>query len=201
MALLREAGVAIVEGAPAADEEAAVALARALGGPVALKVSSPAIRHKAEAGALELGVHGEEAVRAAHRRLAAAHEGTVLVERMAAPGVELIVAARRDAVVPALVLGLGGAFAELLDDVAIVPLPCAPPRAERALRELRGAGLLTGARGRDPVDLAAVAELAVAAGRALLDLDLALVELNPVICRSDGAIAVDAVVRRAAPRP
>jgi len=119
----------------------------------------------------------------------------VLVEQMAEPGVELIVAARRDAVVPALVLGLGGAFTELLDDVAIVPLPCGAQRVERALRALRGAGVLLGARRRAAVDLGAVVAVALAAGRALLELDLELVELNPVIAGPGGAVAVDAVVR------
>jgi hypothetical protein len=94
------------------------------------------------------------------------------------------------------VLGLGGAFTELLDDVAIVPLPTEGARVERALRSLRGAGVLLGARGRPAVDLGAVVALALAAGRALLELDLELVELNPVIAGPAGAVAVDAVVRR-----
>ena len=69
---------------------------------------------------------------------------------MAAPGVELVVAARRDAVVPALVVGLGGVWTELLGDAAVVPLPATAERVEAALRSLRGAGLLTGARGALP---------------------------------------------------
>ena len=63
---------------------------------------------------------------------------------MAAPRVELIVAARTDAVVPALVIGLGGIWTEVLSDVAILPLPASAARIERALRSLRGAPLLTG---------------------------------------------------------
>ena len=61
---------------------------------------------------------------------------------MARPGAELIVSVRRDAVVPALVIGLGGGYAEVLDDVAIVPLPADPARVERAIRQLKGAALL-----------------------------------------------------------
>jgi len=197
-ALLRGAGVAVVEGRTVAGEAEALEAAAALGGAVALKVSSAALQHKAEAGALELGLRTPQEVASAHRRLAAlaaAHGGTLLVERMAEPGIELIVAARRDAVVPALVLGLGGAFTELLDDVAIVPLPCDAERVERALRSLRGAGVLLGARGRAAVEVDAVVAVALAAGRALLELDLELVELNPVIAGPAGAVAVDAVVR------
>jgi len=75
-----------------------------LGGPVALKASAPDLQHKSEAGALVLGALGADTVRAGYERVAAAGD-EVLVEAMAAPGVKLLVAARRDAVVPALVIG------------------------------------------------------------------------------------------------
>ena len=102
-----------------------------------------------------LGVAGEDAVRAAYRAVRAATPRSpptrrrrrrpalaagILVEAMAAPGVELVVAARRDAVVPALVVGLGGVWTELLGDVAVIPLPATPERVAAALRSLRGAG-------------------------------------------------------------
>ncbi len=120
---------------------------------------------------------------------------------MAAPEVELLVGARRDGVVPALAVGFGGVWTEALDDVAIVPLPADPSRVETAIRSLRAAPLLTGGRGREPLDLAAAAETAAAAGRLLLDRDLALVELNPVVVHAEGCLALDAVVRRAEPSP
>ena len=130
------------EGRVVADAEDAVRAAEALGGAVALKASSPALRHKSEAGALALGVSGPRRPRRVRARrggrAARAPTGRrrprarveVLVEAMAPPGVELLVAARRDAVVPALVVGLGGIWTELLDDVAIVPLPASPERVE-----------------------------------------------------------------------
>ncbi|HTE61234.1 MAG TPA: acetate--CoA ligase family protein, partial [Solirubrobacteraceae bacterium] len=186
-ALLRSAGIAVPAGRPVAGEDDAVRAARELGGPVAIKASAAALQHKSEAGALALGVAGDAAVRAAYRRVAAAGRRAagsdhragrgdavdVLVEAMAEPGVELLVAARRDAVVPALVVGLGGVWTELLDDVAIVPLPASPVRVEAALRSLRGAGVLIGGRGSAPVDLTAVAALAAACGDLLLARDLA----------------------------
>jgi hypothetical protein len=122
-------------------------------------------------------------------------DGSVLVERMAQPGVEVLVAARRDAVVPALVLALGGIWTELLDDVAIVPLPASPGRVEQAIRSLRAAPLLTGGRGGTPLDVPALAQLASATGEALLALDAELIELNPVLVHEHGAIAVDATIR------
>ncbi len=197
-ALLRTCGIPIVEGRVASDEADALAAAAELGGAVALKLSSSAVQHKGELGAVELDLRTPGEVAGAYARLAAlatAHAGVVLVEQMGEPGVELIIAARRDAVVPALLIGLGGVWTELFDDVAIVPLPASPARIERALRGLRGAPLLTGARGRAPVDLGSVVELAADVGRALLELDLELIELNPVLGGSRAALAVDAVAR------
>ncbi len=172
------------------------AVAREIGRAAAVKASSPALQHKSDAGALVLGVTGESAVRAAYRRVVAAAPGAhVLVEAMAPPGVEVIVAVRRDVVVPAVVVGLGGIWTELLDDIAIVPLPATPERVEAALRSLRGAGLLAGARGSAGIDVRALAALAAACGDLALRESLALFELNPVIASASGAVAVDAAAR------
>ncbi len=197
--LLRSGGVDVVDGRLVADvAEAARALAE-LGAPIALKLSSAAVQHKSELGALWLGLSSEAEVADAFTQLSLIAQrlgGEVLAERMASPGVELIVAARADAVVPAVIIGLGGVWTEVLDDVAIVPLPATASRIERAMRSLRGAPLLTGARGTVPVDLAAVSRLAQRVGELLLEESLELLELNPVLARPDGAMAVDATARR-----
>jgi acetyl-CoA synthetase len=185
-ALLGAAGLPVVPGRLVADAEDAVAARHELGGAVALKRSEPGLLHKAAAGAVEIGLASDDSVRAAYARLGA---GTLLAERMAPPGVELIVAARRG-LVPALVVGLGGAWAELLDDVAVIPLPATPPRVERALRSLRGAARL------QRIDVPAVARLAARAGELLLEAGLHEIELNPVLAYPDGALAVDALARR-----
>jgi acetate---CoA ligase (ADP-forming) len=192
--LLRAGGVPVVEGRLADSEEDAVAALAELGPPLALKLSARSLRHKSERGALVLDVRQEDDVRLAHRRLTgvdgAAH---ILVEEMAPPGAELLVAARSDAVVPALAIGLGGVWTEALDDVAIVPLPATAERVEQALRSLRGAAVLTGGRGGRPLDLRAAARLAARAGDLLLERRLALLELNPVFVHERGAVTADAV--------
>jgi len=193
--LLRAAGVSVTDGHLVDGEDDAVKALAELGGNVAAKLSDAAVQHKSELGAVCLALRDEADVRAAYRRLAKLG-GNVLVERMAAPGVELFVAARTDAVVPALVIGLGGVWTEMLDDVAIVPLPADAARVERALRSLRGAPLLTGGRGRAPVDLGAAARLAARVGELVIEDGLELIELNPVLVSPDGAVAVDATVRR-----
>jgi succinyl-CoA synthetase beta subunit len=203
-ALLRGAGVDVVPGRAAADEDDAVAAAGELGWPVALKRSVAGLRHKTEAGALALGVADEGTLRREYRRLASASaggdRGAVLVESMAAGPVELLVAARRDAVVPALVIGLGGTWAELLDDTVVVPLPADAERIAAAIRSLRGAPLLCGGRGRPELDVAAAARIAAAAGEALIARRLELIELNPVLVGRHGAMALDAVAREAGAR-
>jgi succinyl-CoA synthetase beta subunit len=193
--LLRAAGVSVVEGRLVEDEDDAVAALAELGGDVAVKLSDASVQHKSELGAVCLGVRDEAAARTAYRRVSELGVG-VLVERMATPGVELIVAARTDAVVPALVIGLGGVWTEVVDDVAIVPLPASVARVEQALRSLRGAALLTGGRGRAPVDLGAAARVAARVGEVVIEDALELIELNPVLVSTEGAVAVDATVRR-----
>jgi acyl-CoA synthetase (NDP forming) len=202
--LLRAAGVEVVHGRIVADAADAVLALAELGPAIALKLSSAAVQHKSELGAVWLGLSTESDVADAFARLealSAHHGGSVLAERMAAPGVELIVAARADAVVSAVIVGLGGLWTEVLDDVAIVPLPADVPRIERAIRGLRGAPLLTGARGSAPIDLSAVARLAQRVGDLLLEESLDVLELNPVLAGPAGALAVDATARRRVAAP
>jgi hypothetical protein len=96
-----------------------------------------------------------------------------------------------------VVLGLGGIWTELLDDVAIVPLPASAERIERALRALRGSPLLAGGRGRPAVDIGAACELARRVSELLLERGLELIELNPVFVSQSGAIVADATVLEA----
>ncbi|HYB25254.1 MAG TPA: acetate--CoA ligase family protein [Solirubrobacteraceae bacterium] len=197
--LLRAGGVEVVDGRLVADADAATLALEQLGGSIALKLSAATVQHKSELGAVWLGLSSEAHVVAAFAQLeplATRFGGAVLAERMAVPGVELIVAARADAVVPALAIGLGGVWTEVLSDVAIVPLRADATRIERALRSLRGAPLLTGARGAAAVDLAAVASMAQRVGEILLAESLDLLELNPVLAGPAGAVAVDATARR-----
>jgi acetyl-CoA synthetase len=201
--LLRGAGIAVPYGLAVEGEDDAVAAWRELDGPVALKLSAARVQHKTEIGGVALGLDSEGEVRRAHRAmvgLAAQHDGVLLVERMAPPGVELIVAAHTDGVVPALVVGLGGIWTELLRDVAVIPLPADAARVERAIATLRGAPLLLGGRagrGGTGTDVATAAALAARVGALLLERSLDTVECNPVLVGKPGAgaVAVDAAIR------
>jgi acetate---CoA ligase (ADP-forming) len=197
--LLADGGLDVPEGAVAVDIAGAVDAAREVGVPVALKLSSPTLLHKTEAGALALDLRDEDEVREAATRLLAlpeAADATLLVERMAGDGIELIFAVRRDGVVPALLVGTGGIWAEALDDVALVVLPASSARVERALRGLRAAPLLTGARGRPAIDLGAAAHFGSRLGELALEHDLDLLEVNPALASPHGCVALDALARR-----
>ena len=215
--LLSEHGIGgIPSGGLALDAADAVRLAGEIGGPVAMKVQSSDLPHKSDMNGVALGVEGEHAVRETFERIvddvrAAAPSATirgVRVERMAGPGVEMIVGVSRDPDFgPMIGVGLGGVLVELLDDFVLSPAPVDAAEAGRMLRELRGGRILDGVRGAPPADvdalvglLVAVSELAAAAGDALEALDL-----NPVIVhsRGEGVSVVDAGIvtrRKHAPR-
>jgi acyl-CoA synthetase (NDP forming) len=203
-AVLAGAGIPVPAGRVvdgAVDAERAV---NELGGAVAVKVSSPAVQHKSELGAVRLGLRSAADARRAYTDLEGivdSYGGAVVVERMAPPGVELLVAAVSDGVVPALVIGLGGVWTEWLDDVCVIPLPADAARVERGLAELRGAGLLTGARGQARVDVTAAARVAARVGELMLGGRYGLIELNPLVVCADGVVAVDASARLPPPEP
>ena len=206
-ALLGRYGIPRPPEALATSADEAAAAAADIGGAVALKVQSPDIAHKTEAGAVALGMHGDSAVRDAYARVlanaTAAHPGAaiqgVLVQKMAPPGQEMIVGVSRDPDFgPMLMVGLGGIHVEVLRDVAFSPVPIGPDEALALLDELRGAALLDGARGAPPADRAALAELVAALSRFAADhADLIdEIDLNPVIVhpQGQGLTVVDALI-------
>jgi acyl-CoA synthetase (NDP forming) len=199
--LLRAGGVPVIEGRLVSDEDDAARALSELGGRIAMKLSASSVQHKSELGAVVLSLANGEDVRAAFRKLAAltdTHGGAIRAERMAYGGVELIVAAHIEGIVPALVIGLGGTWTEVLDDVRVIPLPARAERIEQDLLLLRGAPLLLGARGGRPVDLARVAELAERVGELLAGGSIELIECNPVLAGPEQVMVLDASARRAA---
>jgi acetyltransferase len=205
--LLASFGIRVLPYELVTTADAAVAAATRLGFPVALKVESPDIQHKSDIGGVVLGVADAAAVRSACARLEAAMQSKtpearrrgLLVQSMAADGVEVILGIKRDPVFgPAVVCGLGGIFVEVLRDVAVGLPPVSHARAAEMLGRLRGWPLLAGWRGRPPVDVAALCDtlvrlshLAVALGERIEALDI-----NPLIVypQDQGVIVVDALV-------
>src|SRR6266478_1898041 len=169
-ALLARYGVPLPPEALATSEAEAVAAAAKIGGAVALKVQSPDILHKTEAGAVALGISGEAAVREGYRavldRALAAHPGAqidgVLVQAMARRGRDIILGVSSDPDFgPMLMVGLGGIHVEVLRDVAFAPVPLGTVEALDLLGQLKGAALLDGVRGEPAADRDALARLMV----------------------------------------
>jgi hypothetical protein len=167
-----------------------------------LKLDVVGLAHKSDLGLVRLDLAGDDAIRAAATELLAAgrrhglDSRGLLVEPMADPGLELIVGMHRDALFgPALMVGLGGVLAEVLDDVAIRLAPIRHDDARAMLDDLRGHRVLDGVRGRPAVDRDAVADLLVALGQLSVErTDIVEIDMNPVIANAEMALAVDALV-------
>ena len=208
LATLAAAGIrtAVHQVVQSADE--AVAAAQGFAAPVVLKIVSPDITHKSDIGGVALGLRDAAAVRSAfdtmltsvRAKAPAARIAGVLVAPMLSGGVECILGAHYDPVFgPMVMFGLGGIFVELLGDVVLRSAPVTEQQALDMIRATKGLGLLTGTRGRTPVDLeflaanlAALSRLAFAAGDTLDSIDI-----NPFIAMPKalgGGCAVDAVV-------
>jgi len=141
-AILRDIGVPTTTWLVAKSEEEAVAMSEAMGYPVALKILSPEIIHKSDAGGVKLKL-GREEVRAAYNELVARFKGRhvvgVSVQEMAKPGLEVIVGATRDVTFgPVLMFGLGGVFVEVLKDVAFRVIPTTEGDAQEMMEEIKG---------------------------------------------------------------
>ncbi|MGZ5146439.1 MAG: acetate--CoA ligase family protein [Burkholderiales bacterium] len=192
----------------------AVAHARDIGGPVALKIDSPDIAHKTEAGAIRLDLQGEQAVReaytqvieAARRYAPDAQMNGVLVQEMVRPGIEMMLGVIRDPVFgPIVAVGLGGIDVEVMKDVAYRAAPITIQQANDMVNELRGVKLLDRPRGMLPRDRTAVIDLVVRLSWFAHDFRDVVRELdiNPLVVFENGAGAriVDALIVRSANIP
>jgi acetyltransferase len=189
----------------AADAGAAARAAREIGYPVAVKVVSPDVPHKTDAGAVTLGVRDEGALREACAGMLAAiarrrpepRVRGLLVQAMVADGREMIVGASQDPQFgPVVTCGLGGVFVEVLRDVQRRIPPLGADEAGSMIAGLAGAATLGPFRGRPAADVEAAADVIRRIGRLALDLEdrVAEVEINPLMVTPTGAIAADAVV-------
>ncbi|TDD52476.1 acetate--CoA ligase family protein [Saccharopolyspora elongata] len=184
--------------ATSADE--AVSLAREFGGPVALKIVSPDILHKTDAGCVLVDVSGDEAIRTGYAQiLANAHAFTenpaiagVQVQQMVG-GHEVIVGATTDPTFGKVVaFGLGGVLVEVLKDVTFRLAPLSAEQARSMLDDIAAADVLRGARGSEPVDADALADVLRRVSDLVYDFpEIAELDLNPVFATAAGATAAD----------
>ena len=200
--ILAEAGIPIASAQLAASREEAVAAARQIGLPVVLKIVSPDISHKSDVGGVKLNLGSEEEVAAAFDEIVDAAQraepgATVLgvsVQKMARPGVEVIMGMTKDPQFgPVLMFGLGGVFVEVLKDVAFRIVPLEPRDARQMIRDIQGFPVLEGFRGQEPADLAALEDMLMRLSAFVEEHpEIQELDLNPIFAYKDSALAVDA---------
>lgn len=212
--ILAEAGIAITREDLAGTSDAAVAAAETLGYPVVLKIQSPDVPHKSDAGGVYLGAKTQEEVRAGYHRIVksvtTAHPEAridgVLVQEMVSDGLEVIVGMVHDVQFgPLVMLGMGGIFVEVFKDAAFRLPPLVGDDVSEMLAELKGGALLEGLRGNQPYDVDALVECVVRFGDFVAQTagQFSAVEMNPVMVRpcGRGIIVADALITGFGTRP
>jgi len=203
---LSAAGIRVPEGALARNMEEGQTIAARVGYPVVAKAQGGELTHKSDVGGVILGIADANALRAAwerlHRDVASARPGLaldgVLVERMAEPGLEMFVGARRDpewGVV--LMVGLGGVWIEAIEDVRLLPPGLAEAEILAEIGKLKGARLLAGIRGAPQLDARAVAgTVAIVSELMKVNRQLSEIDINPLVVypAGSGVQALDALV-------
>ncbi len=200
-ATLARYGIALAANRIVIGAQEAAAAAAAIGFPVALKIRSPAIVHKTEAGGVVLDLGNEqqviEAAGALVKSARAAHPDAAidgfLVQQMVS-GLETIVGVHTDPLYgPLLLVGSGGILVELIRDVALRLLPVDARDISTMIDDLKLSRLLAGYRGRPAADRVALEAAALALARFYLDhrARIAEIEINPLMVRAQGAVAVD----------
>lgn len=196
-------GIVQPAGSVARDRASALRIANEIGYPVALKVASPDILHKSDIGGVELGIADDAALSRAwdqvldrtHRRMPDAAVWGALVQKMVAPGFEVIVGVERDPTFgPLVMFGLGGIYVEVLHDVAFRLAPLDRAEARGMIGQTRGAALLKGARGSEPSDVEAIVEVLVRVAALASDFpEIVELDINPLVvgARGSGAVAAD----------
>ena len=202
--LLAAYGVAVPQSVMVAGANEAAQQTKSLKFPVVVKVMSPDILHKSDAGGVKVGLKSATEVESAigtmlqQPAIAAARIDGFLVEEMAPAGQEIVIGGLRDPQFgPLVMVGLGGIFVEVLADVSFRICPITRLDAQEMLAELKGAAILKGARGKKPVSQEAIIDVLLKVGGATGLLtqhatDIKEADINPLIVSESGAVAVDA---------
>lgn len=202
--LLRQAGLSVVDTKLARNEDEAVSLAREFGFPVVLKIASADVVHKTDAGGVKLNLKTsaqvakayEDIMKSIKEKYPQAKIQGVSVQKMAKPGVEVIIGMSKDAQFgPVIMFGLGGVWVEVLKDVSFRIVPMEPRDAHEMIEEIKGRPLLEGYRGQEAVDKK-ILEKMILAVSAFVEQhpEIKELDLNPVFAYKDAAVAVDARV-------
>lgn len=164
--------------------------------PIVLKIDDPDILHKSEVGGVILGISSKEQAFESYEALEARHPGVPKLAQMQLSGHELILGMTTDEDFgPMVTIGLGGIYAEIFKDAAVLPPPIGHDAAERALRSLRCFPILAGARGKTPVNIEQLIDAIISFGHMSLSVKgiISEIEINPLLVGRDGIVAVDCI--------
>lgn len=203
--LIRAYGIKTSKDALCASAAEAVRAAKAVGYPVVMKVSSPDLLHKTDVGVVKVGVASASEVRATYddllRKAKKADRNAridgVMVCEMVKGGVDTLIGVSTDQLFgPVVTIGVGGIFVEVFGDVTFRVPPFSEDEARRAVAELKGRKLLEGVRGQAPVDIDALVDTVMKVQRLAMDLagEVRELDINPLLIRPRGAVALDALV-------
>jgi acetyl-CoA synthetase (ADP-forming) len=200
-AICKDYAIPTLPSGVATDWSAGVKIAEEIGYPVVMKIVSPDIPHKTDAGAVMMGVRSSNEVREAFDRIierslrfkSGASVAGVLVEKQAPTGIEVIVGVSKDPQFGhAIMVGLGGVFVELLKDVAFRITPVTEEEARNMIHEIRAYPLLTGWRGSPPADVETLVHVMTAVSDLVVENPcIEELDLNPVVVYKKGASVLD----------
>jgi acyl-CoA synthetase (NDP forming) len=197
-------GIPVTKIEIAKTEEAAVVAANKIGFPIVLKIVSPQVLHKSDAGGVIIGVNDEKGTREGYQRIianikknvpAAVIDG-ILVQEMAPKGTEIIIGSTVDPTFGSTIMfGLGGIFVEILKDVSFRLAPITKEDAWEMLDEIKAKKILDGARGMPKADKETIVNTLLAVSKMLIECpEIKELDMNPILVYEKGARAVDARV-------
>jgi len=195
--LLTAAGLPVVESRHAPSADTAVKAASELGYPVVMKAADPSLLHKTEVGGVLVGIKDANAVTEGFKKLSAVAPGGVIVQPMAPFDVELFAGfTNHEQLGPFLIVGTGGIWAELFDDVCVRPVGLAAGEAKEMLESLKGYPLLLGVRGKPACNIDAVVALIEKLDAFVREFGdkISAIDLNPIMVTPDSALIVDTLV-------
>jgi len=200
--LLERAGIPVVETRLVRTKRETISVSKEMGFPVVLKITSPDIVHKSDSGGVKLGIANatqaskaySEIMLSIKQRYPSAIIHGLTVQKMAPPGIQVIVGMNKDPQFgPVLMVGLGGILVELLKDVSFRIVPVTKRDAAEMIREIKGYPLLEGYRGQEPANIDALQDIIVRVSQFVERTpEIKELDLNPIFAYRDKAVSVDA---------
>lgn len=200
--LLERAGIPVVETRLVRTKRETISVSKEMGFPVVLKITSPDIVHKSDSGGVKLGIANATQASKAYSEIMSSikqrYPGAIIhgltVQKMAPPGIQVIVGMNKDPQFgPVLMFGLGGILVELLKDVSFRIVPVTKRDAAEMIKEIKGYPLLEGYRGQEPANIDALQDIIVRVSQFVERTpEIKELDLNPILAYRDKAVSVDA---------